>query len=335
MTMALTQLTIGDARFRAGRWQGRADLATLVPLSAAQTLDRQSLSTARNILRNQGFQAVVTAAVAPPERAAFLLDDFSEREHLHLLRYDLQPRFAASGPDRANRSGNSDPTDRTKRSGNSDPTDRTKRSGNSDNSDRSKHSDNSDSTKHSDNSDSANRAGSQLLKSWQRIRPWPRPRPRIRRGTSRDWDDVLTLDRQSFDEFWHFDRDGLQDSIEATPASRLRIIRRFDVAEPPDTNERTDDKSNEAKHNQIVGYALAGHSGGSGYLQRLAVHPAYRQQGIGALLVNDALCWIRRRGARIAWVNTQKTNSNALQLYKNLGFTLQEHPLTVMYRTLT
>ena len=146
---------------------------------------------------------------------------------------------------------------------------------------------------------------------------------------------MLTLDRQSFDEFWHFDRDGLQDSIEATAASRLRIIRRFDVAEPPDTNERTDDKSNEDNNNQIVGYALAGHSGGSGYLQRLAVHPAYRQQGIATLLVNDALRWIRRRGARIAWVNTQKTNDPALRLYKNLGFTLQDHPLTVLYRTLT
>ena len=305
MTMALTQLTIGDARFRAGCWQGRADLATLVPLSAARTLDRESLSTARNILRNQGFQAVVTAAVAPPERAAFLLDDFSEREHLHLLRYDLQPRFADSRPDRAKRSHNSD---RAKRFDNSD------RSG---------------------SSDRANRSGSQLLQSWQRIRPWQRPRPRIRRGTSRDWDDVLTLDRQSFDQFWHFDRDGLQDSIEATPASRLRIIRRFDLAEPPDTNERTDDKSNEDNSNQIIGYALAGHSGRTGYLQRLAVHPAYRQQGIGALLVTDALTWIRRRGARIAWVNTQKTNNNALQLYKKVGFTLQEHPLTVMYRTLT
>ena len=293
MTMALTQLTIGDARFRAGRWQGRADLATLVPLSGAQTLDRESLSTARNILRNQGFQAVVTSAVAPPERAAFLLDDFSEREHLHLLRYDLPPRFADSRPDR---------------------------------------------TKRSDNSNRANRpdnSGSQLLKSWQRVRPWQRPRPRIRRGTSRDWDDVLTLDRQSFDQFWHFDRDGLQDSIEATLASRLRIIRRFDVAEPPDTNERTDDKSNEDNNNQIVGYALAGHSGGSGYLQRLAVHPAVRQQGIATLLVTDALRWIRRRGARIAWVNTQKTNDRALRLYKNLGFTLQDHPLTVLYRTLT
>ena len=289
MTMALTQLTIGDARFRAGRWQGRADLATLVPLSGAQTLDRESLSTARNILRNQGFQAVVTSAVAPPERAAFLLDDFSEREHLHLLRYDLPPRFADSRPDRTKRSDNSDRANRPDNSNRSGSPDNSNRSGSPDNSGSSGSPDNSGSSGSPDNSgssgspDNSGSSGSQLLKSWQRIRPWHRPRPRIRRGTSRDWDDVLTLDRQSFDEFWHFDRDGLQDSIEATAASRLRIIRRFDVAEPPDTNERTDD------NNQIVGYALAGHSGRTGYLQRLAVHPAHRQQGIATLLVNDAL----------------------------------------------
>ena len=261
MTMALTPLSIGDARFRAGRWQGRADLATLVPLSAAQTLDRESLSTARNILRNQGFQAVVTAAVAPPERAAFLLDDFSDREQLHLLRYDLQQHSAAG----------------------------------------------------------------ELAR--QRWRPWQRTHPRVHRGTPRDWDDVLILDGQSFDEFWHLDRDGLKDSIEATPSSRLRIMRRSDLAELP--------QSSSTQTDEIVGYAVVGHTSGSGYLQRLAVHPGYRRRGLGSLLVNDALGWIRRRGATIGWVNTQKSNDNALRLYKNLGFTLQDHPLTVMYRTLT
>lgn len=270
MAMALTQLTIGDARFRAGRWQGRADLATLVPLSAAQTLDQESLSVARKILRNQGFRAVVTAAVAPAERTAFLRDDYSEREHLHLLRYDLQSGFAAA------------------------------------------------------------RTGARLSAQsrLQRLRPWRRQRPRIRRGTRGDWDDILTLDGQSFDEFWHFDRDGLEDSIAATPSSRLRIMRRSDFIEPPES-----DHNNQV--NEIVGYALAGHAGRTGYLQRLAVHPAVRQQGIGTLLVNDALAWARRRGAKIVWVNTQNTNDNALQLYKKLGFSLQDHPLTVMYRTLT
>ncbi|MCY3850884.1 MAG: GNAT family N-acetyltransferase [Acidimicrobiaceae bacterium] len=261
--MALTQLTIGDARFRAGSWRGRADLATLVPLSAAWTLDRRSLSAAREMLQDQGFRAVVTAAVAPPERAAFLRDDFSERERLHLLRYDLQPGFAGGVP------------------------------------------------------------------RVQRLPQWRRPRPRTRRGTRRDWDDILTIDGQSFDEFWRFDRDGLEDSITATPSSRLRTTRRSDLAETPESDNHNEHSS------EIVGYALVGHAGGSGYLQRLAVHPAVRRQGIGTLLVNDALAWARRRGAKIVWVNTQKNNRHALRLYQKIGFSLQDQPLTVMYRTLT
>lgn len=250
MTMALTQLTIGDASFRAGRWRGRADLATLVPLTGAPTLDSKTLGAARESLQSQGFQAVVTAAVGPPERAAFEEDRFCEREQLHLLRYDLQPRFVPHSTFGRNR------------------------------------------------------------------RPRQRRRPAIRRGTTRDWDEILTLDAQSFDEFWRFDQDGLEDSIQATPTSRLRIIR-----------ERSSD--------ELVGYALVGHSGGSGYLQRLAVRPNRRRQGIATLLVDDALAWTRRRGAAVGWVNTQTSNDNALRLYQKLGFTLQDHRLTVMYRKLT
>ncbi len=297
--MALTQLTIGDARFRAGRWRGRADLATLIPLTDARTLHRESLRAARAVLQNQGFSAVVTGPVGPPERTAFMQDDFSEREQLHLLHYDLQPRP---------------------------------------------------------------RPGSATGRTiGERHRPWQRRRPRTRRATRRDWDEILAVDQQSFDDFWHFDRDGLKDSIEATPASRLRIIRGSDLADLDDNADSADPPSRanfthpperaadiqagnrpgrpstqrSARSNELLGYALAGHSGGSGYLQRLAVHPACRQQGIGTLLVHDALWWIRRRGAVTGWVNTQKTNESALRLYQKLGFTLQEHPLTVMYRTLT
>ena len=284
--MSLTQFTIGGARFRAGRWQGRAEVATLIPLTAARTLHRESLRAARAVLQNQGFSAVVTGPVAPPERTAFLQDDFSEREQLHLLRYDLRPplRTAADGT---------------------------------------------------------------TSDGHQRPRRCRRPRirrARTRRAKRRDWDGILAVDRQSFDEFWRFDRDGLKDSINATPVSRLRIIRRadltdsLDTANPPNTAnppERPAETLSGGADHQLAGYALAGHSGASGYLQRLAVHPECRQQGIGTLLVNDALAWIRSRGAVTGWVNTQTTNESALRLYQNLGFVLQEHPLTVMYRTLT
>lgn len=295
--MALTQLTIGDARFHAGRWQGRAEVATLIPLTEARTLHRESLRAARTMLQNQGFRAVVTGPVGPPERTAFLRDGFSEREQLHLLRYDLRSH---------------DPRSHDLR-----------------------------------RSAATDAATSRTGSGRQRRRPHRQPRSRqarvrrvrVRRATGRDWDEILAVDQHSFDEFWRFDRDGLEDSILATPASRLRVIRGGDLAGQSglttDTRDTAAGAPSRAPDNELVGYALAGHSGASGYLQRIAVHPACRRQGVGTLLVDDALLWIRRRGATTGWVNTQKTNESALRLYQNLGFTLQEHPLTVMYRALT
>ena len=112
------------------------------------------------------------------------------------------------------------------------------------------------------------------------------------------------------------------------PAGRASELRSGSRSGRPDTPSGAHSK-------ELLGYALAGHFGDSGYLQRLAVHPACRQQGIGTLLVCDALRWIRRRGAVTGWVNTQTSNEPALHLYQKLGFALQEHPLTVMHRTLT
>ena len=236
--MALQSLTIDGARFRAGRWRARGDLAYLVPLSPAHTLTTRALAKARAELGSQGFDEIVTAAVAPPERAAFLRDGFEEREQLHLLKHHL-----VGLP----------PTGR----------------------------------------------------SW----PW-RSGLRIERGTSSDRAEVLDLDSRTFDEFWRLDDEGLTDAMDATPVSRLRVIR-----DP-----------------EIVGYAVTGRAGPQGFLQRLAVDPARQGSGLGTALVHDALHWMRRRGANVGWVNTQEANGRALELYEHLGFQPAEHNLTVLAR---
>jgi GNAT superfamily N-acetyltransferase len=237
-TMALQSLTIDGARFRAGRWRARGDLAYLVPLSPAHTLTESALAKARAALDAQGFDEIVTAAVAPPERAAFVKDGFEEREQLHLLRHDLRDLPAVS-------------------------------------------------------------------------RPWTRrSRPRIERGTNTDRAEVLALDSRTFDEFWQLDEEGLTDAMDATPVSRLRVIR-----DP-----------------HIVGYAVAGRAGTQGFLQRLAVDPERQGDGLGTMLVHDALHWMRRRGATVGWVNTQEANQRALGLYEHLGFRPAEHNLTVLAR---
>ena len=236
--MALQSLSIDGARFRTGRWRARGDLAYLVPLSPAHTLTAGALAKARAELRSQGFDKIVTAAVAPPERAAFLRDGFEEREHLHLLHHDLRQ-----------------------------------------------------------------------LPPVRRRRPW-RHGVHIERGNRSDRDAVLDLDSRTFDDFWQLDDEGLTDAMDATPISRLRVVR-----DPG-----------------IVGYAVAGRAGKQGFLQRLAVDPDRQGSGVGSALVHDALHWMRRRGATIAWVNTQEANGRALALYEHLGFRPADHQLTVLAR---
>ena len=95
--MGMYALTAEAARVRAGSWRGRDDLAYLVPLSSAATLTPAALEQIRSRLREDGFDAVVTAAVGPSERDMLAADGFDEHESLHLLRHelsDLPPRPA-------------------------------------------------------------------------------------------------------------------------------------------------------------------------------------------------------------------------------------------------
>lgn len=241
IAMVLQSFTVDGARFRAGSWRARTDLAYLVPLSPAHTLTAQVLEKARAELGARGFVEIVTAAVAPPEQAALRRDGFVEHEHLHLLKHDL--------------------------------------------------------------------TGLPATPSWWRRR---RPAVRIERGTHADRPAVLDLDARTFDEFWHLDSDGLDDAMDATPVSRLRVIR----------------------DGGVIGYAVAGRAGTQGFLQRLAVDPDRQGEGLGRALVHDALHWMRRRGSTVGWVNTQEANDRALGLYRHLGFVPAEHNLTVMARAI-
>ncbi len=131
---------------------------------------------------------------------------------------------------------------------------------------------------------------------------------RLRRG---DWAAVAALDATSFPQYWHFDEVALREACAATPVSRVRILGR----EP-------------------VGYVIAGRSGGTGFVQRLAVHPEHAGQGIGRTLVIDALRWLQRHGGVDAFVNTQDDNVRAIELYERLGFVVEPRLLMILARTL-
>lgn len=139
------------------------------------------------------------------------------------------------------------------------------------------------------------------------------PREHTRRGHRLDWDDVLALDELAFsDPFWKFDRASLTDAMRATPRHRFQVTRTTPVA----------------------GYHVTGLATNNAYIQRVAVHPDAQGGGHGRKLVEHALYWGWRHGARMAYVNTQLENERARNLYQRCGFELAEHRLQVLHRTL-
>lgn len=136
---------------------------------------------------------------------------------------------------------------------------------------------------------------------------------RLRRPRRSDRPRVLGVDSIAFDSFWRLHQGGLEDALGATPSVRFRVHGRGEG---------------------LDGYVIGGRGSGTGYVQRLAVHPSARGQGLGSSLVADALRWMRRRGATRALVNTQKTNHAALALYKSCGFRVLPEGLRVLARAL-
>lgn len=136
-----------------------------------------------------------------------------------------------------------------------------------------------------------------------------------RRGRRADRTDALALDRRAFDRFWRLDEAGLEEALTATPSARFRV-----AAQRPASG----------RAGPLHGYAVSGRAAPRGFLQRLAVDPGHRGQGIGTALVVDALHWMRRRGVDRAVVNTQEANLAALALYERLGFRRQPDGLAVL-----
>jgi ribosomal protein S18 acetylase RimI-like enzyme len=126
--------------------------------------------------------------------------------------------------------------------------------------------------------------------------------------------EAAELDRSAFGPRWGNDRAALVDVQRATPRHRSRLV----IGGRP-----------------IAGFAISGIADRSGYLQRLAVAPDARRQGVGRSLVLDALTWMQQHGARQALVNTASDNSAGLALYASLGFRARDESLTILEFELT
>jgi ribosomal protein S18 acetylase RimI-like enzyme len=127
------------------------------------------------------------------------------------------------------------------------------------------------------------------------------PDHQVEPGGLEPLDEIYAIDQASFPPAWRLGRLGLAESVAAT--GRSVVLRTKD------------------QQGTVSGFAICGVSLGTGYLQRLAVDPSSRAQGIGGSLVAASMAWARRQGAATLLVNTQSDNQPAASLYRRMGFT--------------
>lgn len=125
---------------------------------------------------------------------------------------------------------------------------------------------------------------------------------------------AAALDATAFGPDWTLDHDALTDVRGATPRHRARVTRSADGT--------------------LTGYAVTGRDSRLGFLQRLAVHPDHRRDGLGRALVLDSLRWLGRWRVQRVLVNTPLDNAPALALYEGLGFHRLPEGLQVYERVL-
>ena len=133
--------------------------------------------------------------------------------------------------------------------------------------------------------------------------------------SQRSFDVAARLDHLAFDSGWGLDVDGIEEACRATPVHRIRLA--VTATDEP------------------AGYMVTGRNGSAGFIQRLAVDPAYEGQGVATSLLQDGLGWLARRRVTDILVNTHLDNQRALSLYQRIGFEQLPENLRVMELSLS
>ncbi|MCD6290405.1 MAG: GNAT family N-acetyltransferase, partial [Anaerolineae bacterium] len=81
---------------------------------------------------------------------------------------------------------------------------------------------------------------------------------------------------------------------------------------------------------EVVGYACSNVQRDVGQVYRLAVHPDEQGQGIGQILLADALSYCQNAGAFLVMLNTQQSNRQSERLYRRFGFQPTSQRIPVM-----
>ncbi len=73
---------------------------------------------------------------------------------------------------------------------------------------------------------------------------------------------------------------------------------------------------------RLVGVAITTHDERKGWINRLAVHPDYRSEGLGLRLIEEAERVLREQGMKIIAVLIEEPNEASLRLFERAGYSI-------------
>ena len=130
-------------------------------------------------------------------------------------------------------------------------------------------------------------------------------------GQDNDMAALLSIEEVCFEPLWRYDTTAFTDIADTHPY--------FVVAE---------------LQGKVVGYQFNAIDSDYGYLIRIAVHPSYSGQGIGARLMAEAIQFFAREHVMRIMLNTQENNTHAHRLYEWFGFIRLQHQGFVLRKEL-
>ena len=74
------------------------------------------------------------------------------------------------------------------------------------------------------------------------------------------------------------------------------------------------------RRHETVGYAIANYIFNEGHILNLAVHPAYRRQGIASSLIYELLDILQQKGCSLLYLEVRVSNASARLFYEHLEF---------------
>jgi ribosomal protein S18 acetylase RimI-like enzyme len=128
----------------------------------------------------------------------------------------------------------------------------------------------------------------------------------LRSATYADLAAIVTVDRVAFEPHWWRSLD--------TVRRRAATTSGFTVAE---------------YRGDVIGYTEHELHPPYAHLNRIAIHPRFQSQGIGALLLRHVLRALWRLGAETISLNTEHHNHRSRRLYDSFGFETTRDAVTV------